>query len=261
MDETALYRVAHSATPSDLQALFTEVRYSIDELGTTVESVSRRQTWARSMQEAGFEKVRERFYNLEQQFGKQFKKQGASIAQQRASIVQLQENEQAGMLLSTDTNTHVHETKDNLHRVEEKLDELLEGSRVGVRSETNFLDDVTVQGHEEAAVAILRATSADPLGRARLNFYRISRIILDVAVKPLRALFKREWDTAYPAYPWSSDPASGDRMMNGAGKTVEEDPLSGSFHIKAKSGKTKSAYILTDLDFLSLPCALGRRPV
>jgi hypothetical protein len=74
MDETALYRVAHSATPSDLQALFTEVRYAIDELGTTVESVSRRQTWARSMQEEGFEKVRERFYNLEQQFGKQLKK-------------------------------------------------------------------------------------------------------------------------------------------------------------------------------------------
>jgi hypothetical protein len=70
------------------------------------------------------------------------------------------------MLLSTDTNTNVYETKDicdetkdNLHRVEEKLDELIEGSRVGVRSETKFLDDVIVmQGHEEAAVAMLRAT-------------------------------------------------------------------------------------------------------
>jgi hypothetical protein len=108
MDETKLYGVAYSATPGDLQALFTEVQYGIRELGTEVESVSRRQAWAKSMADAGFEKMREQFRNLEQRHGKRLKEHGKSIAQ-------LQRNEQT---------------------VEGKLEELFEaqGSRNGSSS-------------------------------------------------------------------------------------------------------------------------------
>jgi ankyrin repeat protein len=88
----------------------------------------------------------------------------------------------------------------------------------------------------------------------RENCFRLSVIVLDVLVQPLRALFKASWDAAYPAYPWDSSSTCGDRMLNGAGKVEEQYTLAGTFELKTRLGKMVSLYFTTDVRFTALPC-------
>ena len=107
-------------------------------------------------------------------------------------------------------------------------------------------DDHGGGGSPAGGVAGLRARTAPPLRRdnprARLRWYRFTRLALDVVPEILRGVFRARWEARH-GVKWTEDAASGRLLVEGGAMGGSFDvPLPGTFTLK----KGKSRVFTTD---------------